>query len=97
MLRIERINMESIKIQGKRKLNQRATLLLLQKIEELRTAPAATLEPGEHNEEHGSLFVKWNILKDTPYSSVWQFHVTIYHAASKTAIVDGIFYRREEN
>ena len=97
MLKIEKIDMESINIQGRRKLNQRATLLLLQKVEELRTAPAATLERGEYEEAHGTLSIKWRVINDAPYSGIRQLHVTVYHSASKTSIVDSIFYQSEES
>ena len=95
MLRIERIDMESISIQGRRKLNQRATLILLQKIEDLRISPIVELQPGEYEEQHGALCLKWRIVSDAPYPGVRQLHVTVHHSASKTNIVESIFYRSE--
>ena len=58
--------MTSLHLIGKGKMSQRASLLLLEKIEELRAVPLQDLIEGQQEEQRGSFLLQWRIQTNTP-------------------------------
>ncbi len=77
------------------KINQRATLLLLNKIGELRSQPVQEIRAGDFNEENGFFRILWFIGDNTPYSGTFQIRCQVVHSANSRVIVESIFYRTE--
>ncbi len=61
LLLIGETNMTALNLIGRGKINQRATLLLFHKIEELRMAPLENLAAGEFEEPEGAFTINWRI------------------------------------
>ena len=95
MLFLGRTNMASLNLIGKGKLNQRATLLLLDKIEELRAVNLLELTSGEFEEPAGVFRVQWKIQDNTPYFGTKQICCRISYVPSSCVIAESIFYRSE--
>jgi hypothetical protein len=95
LLFVGSMNMTSLHLLGKGKLNQRATLLLLEKIEELRVVPIDELTEGEFEAAAGSFVIRWKIQNDTPYFGTKQVVCRVLFQPAATVIVESIFYRSE--
>jgi Tfp pilus assembly protein PilV len=95
LLFVGRMNMTSVRLLSNGKINQKATLLLLEKIEELRTVPMETLEGGEFEETAGSFLVQWRVRNDTPFFGAKQIHCRIVYKPASSTVVESIFYRSE--
>lgn len=95
LLFLGRMNMTSLKLLSNGKINQRATLLLLEKIEELRATPIENLMPGEFQQEILPFCVQWEIRSDTPYFGAKQIHCRVIYKPASNAVVESIFYRSE--
>jgi hypothetical protein len=95
LLFLGRTNMTSLHLIGKGKMNQRATLLLLEKIEELRIAPLQDLLEGEQQEEHGLFSIQWRVQMNTPYFGTRQIQCRVLYRPAASVIVESIFYRSE--
>jgi hypothetical protein len=95
LLFLGRTNMTSLHLIGKGKMNQRATLLLLEKIEELRIAPLQDLLEGEQEEEHGLFSIQWRVQLNTPYFGTRQIQCRVLYRPAASVIVESIFYRSE--
>lgn len=89
------MNMTSLRLIGNGKINQRATLLLLDKIEQLRAVPIETLEPGDFEEEAGVFQIGWRIQNHSPYFGVKQVQCRITYRPAASVIAESIFYRSE--
>lgn len=95
MLFLGRTNMTSLHLIGKGKLNQRATLLLLDKIEQLRAANLLELEPGDYEEPAGVFRVQWKIKDNTPYFGTKQIQCRVNYVPAGSTIAESIFFRSE--
>lgn len=95
LLTAGRMNMTSLHLVEKGKINQRATLLLLEKIEDLRAVPIQDLAAGEFEEEAGVFLIQWKIQENTPYFGTRQIQTRVSYKPSSTVIAESIFYRSE--
>ena len=95
LLFLGRMNMTSLRLLSNGKINQRATLLLLEKIEDLRATPIEQLLPGEFEQMTGPFWVRWEIRSDTPYFGAKQIHCRVIYRPASNAVVESIFYRSE--
>lgn len=95
LLFVGRMNMTSVNLIGKGKINQRATLLLLQKIEDLRLTTIQNLAPGTYSNPVGSFSIEWRIQDNTPYFGTKQIHCRVIYTAAASVIAESIFYRSE--
>ena len=87
--------MTSLTLIGKGKVNQRGTLLLLDKIEQLRSVAIQQLEPGNFEEEAGVFRVDWKIKENTPYFGTKQVQCRVIYLPAACVIAESIFYRSE--
>jgi hypothetical protein len=95
LLFLGRMNMTSLNLIGKGKINQRATLLLLDKIEQLRIVQLQDLNPGEYQEAAGVFRVQWRIQENTPYFGTKQIQCRITYTPAACVIAESVFYRSE--
>jgi Tfp pilus assembly protein PilV len=89
------MNMTSLHLLGAAKLNQRATLLLLEKIEKLRVVPIEELNEGDYDETSGNFLVSWRIENNTPYFGTKQIRCRVLFRPAGSVLVESIFYRSE--
>lgn len=75
------------------KLQQRAALLLLAKLEELKEIPIEELMPGEHEEASGAFVIRWRIQNHTPYFGTKQVQCRVIYEPAATTLVESLFYR----
>jgi hypothetical protein len=87
--------MTSLHLIGKGKMSQRASLLLLEKIEELRAVPLQELIEGQQEEQRGSFLLQWRIQTNTPYFGTRQIQCRVLYRPAASVIVESIFYRSE--
>jgi len=95
LLFLGRTNMTSLHLIGKGKMNQRASLLLLEKIEELRAVPLQDLIEGQQEEERGSFLLQWRVQTNTPYFGTRQIQCRVLYRPAASIVVESIFYRSE--
>jgi len=95
LLFLGRTNMTAIHLIGKGKMNQRASLLLLEKIEELRAVPLQDLIEGQQEEERGSFLLQWRVQTNTPYFGTRQIQCRVLYRPAASIVVESIFYRSE--
>jgi Tfp pilus assembly protein PilV len=95
LLMLGAINMTSVRLIGNGKINQRATLLLLDKIEELRAVPIESLDAGEFEEQAGYFVISWRIQNNSPYFGTKQIQCRISYKPAASVIAESIFYRSE--
>jgi hypothetical protein len=95
LLFLGRTNMTSLHLIGKGKMSQRASLLLLEKIEELRAVPLQELLEGQQEEQRGSFLLQWRIQTNTPYFGTRQIQCRVLYRPAASVIVESIFYRSE--
>lgn len=72
---------------------RRATMLLLDKIEELRAMPFNEVEKGTHQEVREPYRLEWVAKDNTPYPGTTQFQVRV--KLPESVIAESIFYRSE--
>jgi hypothetical protein len=77
------------------KINQRATVLLLEKIEQLRALPIQEIRAGDFSEQNVPFQINWSIRDNTPYQGTFQIRCRIIHSSARQVIVESIFYRSE--
>jgi hypothetical protein len=80
---------------NKGRLNQRATLALLDKMEQLRASAINELCPSDFAEEQGPFRIEWRIRANTPYAGTFQIQCRVIHPSTSSVIVESIFYRSE--
>lgn len=95
LLLIGRINMTSLHLIAKGKLNQQAALLLLEKLEELKATPIEQLKAGEFEENSGVFIIRWRVRDNTPYFGTKQIQCRILYSPAAATIVESLFYRSE--
>jgi Tfp pilus assembly protein PilV len=95
LLMLGAMNMTSLRLIGNGKINQRATLLLLDKIEEIRAIPIENLDPGEFDQDIGSFQVSWRIQNHVPYFGTKQIQCRVSFKPAASVIAESIFYRSE--
>lgn len=95
LLFIGRTNMTSLHLVSKGKLNQRAAMLLLEKLEQLKDVPIEQLQEGEYEENSGVFVVRWRIQENTPYFATKQIQCRVIYEPAATTIVESLFYRSE--
>ncbi len=87
--------MRSMQLIQQGKINQRATLLLLEKIEQLRPLTIQELHAGEFQEDKDPFRIHWRIQDNTPYAGTFQILCQVIHSPTSRVIVESIFYRSE--
>ena len=87
--------MTSLRLLANGKINQQATLFLLQKIEEVRMIPIEDLLAGDFEEESGVFLIRWQVRNDTPYFGAKQIHCRVVYKPASSIVVESIFYRSE--
>jgi len=95
LLLVERMNMTSLHLIAKGKLNQRAALLLLEKLEQLKAVPIEQLTAGEFEEPSGVFTVRWRIQNNTPFFGTRQIQCRVIYSPAATTVVESLFYRSE--
>lgn len=79
----------------KGKLNQKATMLLLTKLEELREVGMAELKAGEYQTVSGPFLLAWGVADHTPYFGTKQIRCRVIYQPAATVVVESLFYRSE--
>ena len=87
--------MSSLHVIARGKINQRATLLLMRKIEELKIVPIEQLNAGEFEEKAGVYKINWTISDHTPYLGTKQLQCRVVYEPGAITVVESIFYRSE--
>lgn len=95
LLLIGRMNMTSLNLVGRGKIGQRASLLLLEKIEQLRTTPIQELAPGEFDEASGVFDIQWRVTNHTPFFGTKQIQCRIVYSPAVSILAESVFYRSE--
>jgi Tfp pilus assembly protein PilV len=95
LLFIGEANMTSLQLIRKGKVNQRATLMLLEKIEQLRLVPIQDLTAGEYEAASGLFLLQWRVQDHTPYFGTKQIQCRVLYNPTAAIIVESIFYRSE--
>jgi Tfp pilus assembly protein PilV len=95
LLLIGRANMTSLNLVARGKIGQRASLLLLEKIEELRTKPIQDLAPGDYEEATGAFDIQWRIANHTPYFGTKQIQCRVVYSPAVSVLAESVFYRSE--
>jgi hypothetical protein len=85
--------MSSLRVLSKSKIQQRATLLLMNKVEELRALPIQDLSEGNAQEMNGKFLMEWSIQDHTPFFGTKQIRCRVLH--QNQTIVETLFYRSE--
>ena len=85
--------MSSLRLLSKSKIQQRATLLLMNKVEELRALPIENLSEGELQEQNGTFLLEWSVQDHTPFFGTKQIRCRVNHR--NQTIVETLFYRSE--
>jgi len=89
------MNMTALHLIGRGKINQRATLLLIQKIDDLKSCGIETLEAGEFEQTSGNYVIRWKIDPDIPYFGCRRIHCRIFYTPTDTSVIESLFYRSE--
>lgn len=95
LLLIGRMNMTSMHLISKGKLNQRAATLLLAKLEEIKIVPIEELTAGDYEETSGVFIVEWRIQDHIPYFGTKQIQCRVIYEPAATTVVESLFYRSE--
>ena len=85
--------MSSLRLLGKSKIQQKATLLLMNKVEELRSIPIENLLAGNVQEKSGTFLLEWSVQDHTPFFGTKQIRCRALH--QNRLIVETLFYRSE--
>ena len=85
--------MASLRLMSKSKIQQKATLLLMNKVEELRSEPIEKIVEGNIQEKHGVFLLDCSILDHTPFFGTKQIRCKVIHQSQ--TIVETLFYRSE--
>jgi Tfp pilus assembly protein PilV len=93
LLFIGSTNMSSLRVLSKSKIQQKATLLLMNKVEELRSFPIENLMEGNLQEKSGTFLLEWSIQHHTPFFGTKQIRCRVLH--QNQTIVETLFYRSE--
>jgi Tfp pilus assembly protein PilV len=86
-------NMSSLRLISKSKIQQKATLLLMNKVEELRSQPIEKLAEANIQEKHGTFLIECSIQDHTPFFGTKQIRCRVLH--QNQTIVETLFYRSE--
>jgi Tfp pilus assembly protein PilV len=86
-------NMSSLRLMSKSKIQQKATLLLMNKVEELRAEPIETIVEGTIQEQHGVFRLECTVQDHTPFFGTKQIRCRVFHQMQ--TIVETLFYRSE--
>ena len=85
--------MSSLRLLSKSKIQQKATLLLMNKVEELRSQPIEQIVEGNFQEQNGTFQIEWTIQGHTPFFGTKQLRCRVVH--QNQTIVETLFYRSE--
>lgn len=85
--------MSSLRLLSKSKIQQKATLLLMNQVEELRSVPIENLLEGNVQEKSGTFLLEWSIQDHTPFFGTKQIRCRVLH--QNQVIVETLFYRSE--
>ena len=86
-------NMSSLRLLSKSKIQQKATLILMNKVEELRSKPIEELAEGTQQEKNGTFLMEWSVQEHTPFFGTKQIRCRVHH--QNQIIVETLFYRSE--
>jgi Tfp pilus assembly protein PilV len=86
-------NMSSLRLLSKSKIQQKSTLLLMNKVEELRSVPIEKLVEGNVQEKNGTFLLEWTVQDHTPFFGTKQIRARVLH--QNQIIVETLFYRSE--
>lgn len=85
--------MSSLRLISKSKIQQKATLLLMNKVEELRSRPIEALVEGNLEEKSGTFLLECSVQDHTPFFGTKQIRCRVLH--QNQTIVETLFYRSE--
>ena len=85
--------MSSLRVLSKSKVQQKATLILMNKVEELRSKPIEELTEGTAQAKNGTFLTEWSVTDHTPFFGTKQIRCRVYH--QNQTIVETLFYRSE--
>jgi len=85
--------MASLRLMSKSKIQQKATLLLMNKVEELRAEAIEKITEGTTQEKHGVFLLECSIQEHTPFFGTKQLRCKVLH--QNQTIVETLFYRSE--
>jgi Tfp pilus assembly protein PilV len=86
-------NMSSIRLLSKSKLQQKATLLLMNKVEDLRVVPIQNLKEGISQENQGQFLIEWSVQDHTPFFGTKQIRCRVLY--QNQTMLETLFYRSE--
>ena len=85
--------MSSIRLLSKSKLQQKATLLLMNKVEDLRVAPIESLIEGLSQEKQGLFVLECSVQDHTPFFGTKQIRCRVLY--QEQTMLETLFYRSE--
>jgi hypothetical protein len=85
--------MSAIRLLSKSKIQQKATLMLMNKVEELRVIPIETLTEGIMQEKQGLFLMECSVQDHTPFFGTKQVRCKVIYRDQ--TIVETLFYRSE--
>ena len=85
--------MSSIRLLSKSKIQQKATLLLMNKVEELRVIPIENLLEVISQEKQGQFLMEWSVQNHTPFFGTKQIRCRVLY--QNQTILETLFYRSE--
>ena len=86
-------SMSSLRLLNKSKIQQKATLLLMNKVEEVRMMPIENLTAGDFQEKDGTFLMQWTVQDHTPFFGTKQVRCRVLHRDQ--TVVETLFYRSE--
>ncbi|MCI0561503.1 MAG: hypothetical protein MN733_23695 [Nitrososphaera sp.] len=87
--------MSSLRLLSKSKLQQKATLMLINKVEELRACQLndPLLAEGDGKSREGNFGIEWSVQDHTPFYGTKQVRARVMHKSQ--VIVETLFYKSE--
>ena len=85
--------MSAIRLLSKSKIQQKATLMLMNKVEELRVQPIETITEGITQEKNGLFVIESSVQDHTPFFGTKQIRCRVLY--QNQTMVETLFYRSE--
>jgi Tfp pilus assembly protein PilV len=86
-------NMSAMRLLSKSKIQQKATLMLMNKVEELRVLPIESIQEGISQEKEGLFLIEWSVQDHTPFFGTKQIRCRVLY--QDQTMVETLFYRSE--
>jgi len=86
-------NMTAMRLLSKSKIQQKATLMLMNQVEQLRVVPIESLQEGTTQETQGLFLIECTVQDHTPFFGTKQIRCRVLY--QDQTMVETLFYRSE--